>query len=163
MKKISLFISLFLIIFVSCEDSQAKIIEPKVTKNSVEYPFESIKNGKFITIYRNNTSETIPITFVMAKVNEIIPNSQDYDFCPDIIKLRNGIVNPDWFIVNFNQPIVSEASILNKNDHANQISYSLPLGTYMGTVMDAEGCNKEQYGVFDVTTNDGLQPAQTIN
>lgn len=155
MKKILLFISLFLIIFVAC-DEKTEVIEPEVTKNSINFPFESMKNGKFIAIYRNNLKINIPITFAMAKQGEVMEDSQNYDFCPDILNLRNGIANPDWFLINFNYPIIAEDSVLNKNDHPNLISYSLPKGTYIALLMDSDECNKDQYAIFDITTNDAL-------
>ena len=93
----------------------------------------------------------------MVKPGEVLKNSQNIDFCPDIINLRNGVVNPNWFVVNFNIPIIAENTVLNQNDHPNLISYSFPMGTYVGFLMEAEGCNKDQYKVFDITSNDGMQ------
>ena len=93
----------------------------------------------------------------MVKSGEILVDSQNYDFCPDIINLRNNIANPNWTMINFNFPITSESKIVNKNDHPNLISYSFPKGTYLAFLMNAEGCDKNQYDVFDITSNDGLQ------
>ena len=142
-------------IFLSCEDD-SRVFEPEVTKSSIFFPFESRDNGKFMALYRNNLKINIPITFAMAKQGEVMEDSQNYDFCPDILNLRNGIANPDWFLINFNYPIVAEDSVLNKNDHPNLISYSLPKGTYIALLMDSDGCNKDQYAIFDITTNDAL-------
>ena len=148
--------SLFLIIFVSCQDENL-VIEPEVTKDSVKYPFIDREDGKFISIYRNYTNENINIVFAMAKQQEVMPDSQNYDFCPDILNVRKGIVNADWFIVNFNYPIVAESAIPNQNDHPNLISYNLPKGTYIGFTMDSKGCDRDQYGVFDIETNNAMQ------
>ena len=155
MKKIFFILPLVFVILFACGD-ETKIFEPKVTADSLEYSFTSKKNGKFVAIYRNQTNKTIPITFAMAKQREIMKDSQNYDFCPDIINFRKGTVNPDWFVVNLNLPIVPENSILNQNDHPNLVSYKLPQGTYIGFVMDAEGCNDDQFDVFDITSNDAL-------
>ena len=97
----------------------------------------------------------------MASQQKNLNDSQNYDFCPDIINLRKGISNPNWFIVNFNYPIQPENSIVNQNDHPNLISYALPIGTYLVTLMEAEGCNEDQYEVFDIKTNDGITEVTT--
>ena len=155
MKKILVITTLMLFLFLGCEEKQ-NIYEPKVTADSLEYSFTSKENGKFVAIYRNQTNKTIPITFAMAKQREIMEDSQNYDFCPDIINFRKGTVSPDWFVVNLNLPIMPENSVLNQNDHPNLVSYKLPQGTYIGFVMDAEGCNDDQFDVFDITSNDAL-------
>ncbi|MBC78705.1 MAG: hypothetical protein CL745_03770 [Chloroflexi bacterium] len=155
MKKIFFILPLVFVILFACGD-ETKIFEPKVTADSLEYSFTSKENGKFVAIYRNQTNKTIPITFAMAKQREIMEDSQNYDFCPDIINFRKGTVSPDWFVVNLNLPIVPENSVLNRNDHPNLVSYKLPQGTYIGFVMDAEGCNDDQFDVFDITSNDAL-------
>ena len=158
MKKIIISISLSLLFIFGCGEEN-KILEPVVTKDSVEFSFNSRENGKIMVIYRNNTSETVPITFAMAKQREVLTDSQNYDFCPDITNFRNGVVNSDWFIVNFNIPITPEKAVLNQDDHPNLVSYSLPMGTYVVFTMDSENCNNDLYDVFDITTNEALQVA----
>ena len=141
--------------FIGCEDD-ALIIEPKVSIDSVDFTFENRENGRFMSIYRNNAEQGIPITFVMAKQREVLPDSQDYNFCPDIQNYRKGVVNPDWFVVNHNILMTPEREVLNQNDHPNLISYSLPMGTYLLFLMDGIDCNENQYDVFDISTNDAL-------
>ena len=155
MKKILILLPIIFIILLGCNDEKT-LYEPEVKIDSIEIPIKSLKNGKVGFIYRNYSSESIPITLVMAKQREVMENSQNFDFCPDIINLRNGVVNPNWFVVNFNIPIIAENAVLNQNDHPNLISYSFPMGTYVGFLMEAEGCNKDQYKVFDITSNDGV-------
>ncbi len=157
-KKLLLSLMTILFLFILACSDETKIYEPVVTENSIDFEFESKENGKLVMIYRNNTSQNISMSFIMASVNKIIDDSQNYDFCPDIINFRKGIVNPDWFVINFNHVIVSENTVANQNDHPNLISYSLPIGTYLAVTMNPEDCNKDQYDVFDITTNDGVQP-----
>tara|TARA_Y100000996_G_scaffold341552_1_gene278880 strand:- start:760 stop:1245 length:486 start_codon:yes stop_codon:yes gene_type:complete len=145
-----------LITIIACGDDSL-IIEPKVSIDSVDFPFENRKNGKFMSIYRNNGELGIPITFVMAKQREVLSDSQDYNFCPDIQYYRKGVVNPEWFVVNHNILIIPEKEVLNQNDHPNLISYSLPIGTYLLFLMDGIDCNENQYEVFDITTSDALR------
>ena len=156
MKNTLILLTFILLFLISCGDDQNNIFEPKVTTDSFEYSFTSRENGKFMAIYRNQTNNTIPITVAMAKQREVMEDSQNYDFCPDIINFRKGTVNSDWFVVNLNLPIVSQNSVINENDHPNVVSYSLPIGTYIGFLMDAEGCNLDQYDVFDITSNDAM-------
>ncbi len=158
MKKILVITTLMLFLFLGCEEKQ-NIFEPRVSENSIEFPFEEKDHGKFMSIFRNNSNDSIPISLVMASQQKVLNDSQNYDFCPDIINLRKGISNPNWFIVNFNYPIQPENSIVNQNDHPNLISYALPIGTYLVTLMEAEGCNEDQYEVFDIKTNDGITEA----
>ncbi len=156
MKKILILLPIIFIVLLGCSEDKF-LYEPEVTSNSIDLPFESKKNGKVSFIYRNNSADSIPITLAMAKQRAVLEDSQSFDFCPDIINLRNGIVNPDWFVVNFNIAIIPEISILNQNDHPNLVSYSFPMGTYVAFLMEAQGCNKEQYEVFDITSNDSVQ------
>ncbi len=156
MKKILILLPILFALLFGCSEEK-NIFEPEVKLDSIDLPFESRENGKFGFIYTNNSTESIVITMAMVKSGEILVDSQNYDFCPDIINLRNNIANPNWTMINFNFPITSESKIVNKNDHPNLISYSFPKGTYLAFLMNAEGCDKNQYDVFDITSNDGLQ------
>ena len=155
MKKIFILLCFSVLTIIGCGDD-ALIIEPKVSIDSVDFPFENRENGRFMSIYRNNAEQGIPITFVMAKQREVLPDSQDYNFCPDIQNYRKGVINPDWFVVNHNILIAPERDVINQNDHPNLISYSLPMGTYLLFLMDGIDCNEDQYDVFDISTNDAL-------
>jgi len=156
MKKLFILLSFVLIIFVGCQ-KETPIIEPEVTKSSVTFPFDSRDNGKFISIYRNNSADSIPITFIMTRQREVIEDSKKLDFCPDILNIRKGIELENWAIVNWNYPIIPEINVENQNDHPNLISYSLPIGTYIAFLMDADGCTKDQYSVFDIKTDKGIE------
>ena len=109
-----------------------------------------------MTIYRNYSQDTIPIVFAGISTGEVLEDSQNYDFCPDIINLRNGINDQDWFLINFNHPITPEILVANQNDHPNLVSYSLPMGTYIAFTTDSDQCSKEQYAIFDINTNDAF-------
>ena len=65
MKKIFILLCFSVLTIIGCEDD-ALIIEPKVSIDSVDFPFENRENGKFMSIYRNNAEQGIPISFVMA-------------------------------------------------------------------------------------------------
>ena len=148
-----------LIFSLACSN-EAEIIEPEVSEDSIVFPFDSRDNGKFLTIYRNYSDKTIPITFALIKQNEIFENSQNYDFCPDIMNIRKGINSTDWILINYNLAIVSEKSVQNINDHPNLVSYSLPKGTWIAFLMERAECNEDQYEVIDILTNEGVQISQ---
>ena len=84
-------------IFLSCEDD-SRVFEPEVTKSSIFFPFESRDNGKFMALYRNNTNETVSISLAYAQ--KLIDNSQNYDFCPDVMNLKNRVLTSDWLMIN---------------------------------------------------------------
>ena len=154
MKKLLILVSMVLIFSLACNDEN-EIIEPEVSKDSIVFPFDSRNNGKFLAIYRNYSENTISVTFVMSQSREVMKNSQNYDFCPDLLNIRNGI-NTDWVPINLNLPIIPEDNVQNKNDHPNLVSYTLPMGTYVALLMDGENCNKDQYHIFDIKTNDAM-------
>ena len=155
MKKLLISFSMVLIFSLACSD-EAEIIEPLVSEDSIVFPFVSRDNGKFISIFRNYSENSIPITFVMSKYRGVMKDSQKYDFCPDLLNIRNGISLEKWVIINLNLSIQPEDSVLNKNDHPNLVSYTLPIGTYVALLMDGEDCNNDQYHIFDIKTNDGI-------
>ena len=70
--------------------------------------------------------------------------------------IRNNKGVEEWTPINFNINMVSENNVPNQNDHPNLISYSLPMGTYLGFISEAEQCYKEQYDVFNITTNEAF-------
>ena len=155
MKKLLISFSIVLIFSLACSD-EAEIIEPVVSEDSIVFPFDSRDNGKFISIYRNYSESSIPITFVMSRAREVIKDSQNYDFCPDLLNIRNGISLEKWVVVNLNLSIKPEDSVLNKNDHPNLVSYTLPIGTYVALLMDGDDCNNDHYHIFDIKTNDAI-------
>lgn len=155
MYKKLILLPLIFLVFISCQD-EIKILEPKVFADSIEFPFESRKNGKFMTIFRNNTNESISFSLIMVKQGEVLKDSQKIDFCPDVNNIKKNIVLPDWFMVNFNIAVVPESSVGNPNDHPNLVSYALPKGTYLLINMDTEECNNNTYEVFDITTNEAM-------
>ncbi len=158
MKKLLIVFSMALILSLAC-NNEDEIIEPEVSEDSIVFPFDSRNNGKFFVIYRNYSDNTIPITLVMRKSTEVMKNSQNYDFCPDLLNVRNGI-NTDWTPINLNLPIIPEDNVENKNDHPNLVSYTLPMGTYVALLMNGENCNKDQYHIFDIKTNDAMNSDQ---
>jgi len=137
-----------------CSDDKDKIYEPVVNADSISFPFESKKSGKFIAVYRNNSDKSIPFTFAYVKQGEILENSQKYDFCPEIMNIREGINTTDWILINHNYSLIPEDAVPNPIDHPNMISYSLPLGTWIAFLMEGKQCNKDQYEVIDILTNE---------
>ena len=159
MKKIFILLGSIFLVLTACSE-EIKIYEPNVYQDSVDFPFETRDHGKFLSIFKNESENTIPITLIMKSDRTILSDSQNYDFCPVITNIRNGIAVTDWMIINLNYPIISEGSIENKNDNPNLISYSLPKGTYSIFTMDNNDCNRNQYSVFDILTDDGIALAQ---
>ena len=158
LKKI--FIIVFILAFVfACSSDEKVLYEIEISKDKIEFPFKDIENGKFISIYKNYSNETIPISTVLISNGSVMENSQDLDLCEGVNALRNGKSVQEWIIINHNLPVVPEFEVINSNDHPNLVSYSFPLGTYLIMLMDPINCNKDNYVIFDVTTNDGLQIA----
>lgn len=155
MKKLLILFSTVLIFSLACND-ESEIIEPVVSKDSIDFPFDSRDDGKFISIYRNYSESSIPITFVMSQDRRVMEDSQNYDFCPDLLNIRNGVATDKWAVINLNLSIKPENNVLNKNDHPNLVSYTLPIGTYVAFLMDGNDCNNDQYHIFDIKTNDAL-------
>ena len=92
----------------------------------------------------------------LAYTQKSFDDSQNYDFCNDIQNFRRGIITSEWIMINAKHPVIAEVSVPNQNDHPNLISYSLPMGTYLGFISEAEQCYKEQYDVFNITTNEAF-------
>jgi len=150
-----LLLSTILIIFLGCDDTTT-IYETYVSENKIEFPFEEIDNGQFISIFRNTHNESIPLSVVMVSKNEVLTDSQNKDFCEGVNALRNGKNVLEWTIINHNYSFIPESEVENQNDHPGVISYSLPKGTYMIMLMNSSECNKDNYVIFDVNTNDGI-------
>ena len=92
----------------------------------------------------------------LAYTQKSFDDSQNYDFCNDIQNFRRGIITSEWIMINVKHPIKPEISVSNQNDHPNLISYSLPMGTYLVFISEAEQCYEEQYDVFNITTNEAF-------
>ena len=142
-------------IFFGCSNDENTIYEISLYKDKIEFPFEEIENGNFITIFRNNHFATLPASVIMLS-NEVMIDSQNLDFCEGVNALRNGKRVMEWTIINHNFPFTPEINVENQNDHPGLISYNLPKGTFMVMLMDSTDCNKDNYVIFDVKTNDGL-------
>ena len=151
MKKIIL-VSLLIIFIFSCGSNENVIIETPITKDKIEFPFEELDDGQFITIIRNNHFDSVSISLIMLS-GTIIPDSQSLDFCEGVDAVRNGKIIMEWQPINLNYSMVPEINIENQNDHPNLISYNLPVGTYLFMLMDADSCNRDNHVVFDVKRN----------
>ena len=139
---------------LSCED-QINIFEPSVTAEKIEFPFEDRDSGKFSVIYQNETDESIPFSLILAsKAGTLIENSKNLDMCEGINAIRSNKIVREWTVLNYNYPIIPNSAVNNKNDTPNLISYNLPKGTYIITLMDEIKCSKENYKVFDITSNE---------
>ena len=149
---------IFLVFSFSCEDdTKVKIFEPNITSNKIDFPFNEIDSGKFGVIYRNNGDDPITISLMMLSQGELIENSQNKDFCDEVNAIRKGVSINGILPINFNIPVSPENSVANQNDHPNLISYSFPIGTYMILLMNSDSCSTDNYVIFDVKTNDGIQ------
>ena len=139
---------------LSCED-QINIYEPSINPEEIEFPFESRDSGKFSVIYQNETNESVSYSLIMAsKPGTLIENSKNLDMCEGINAIRSNKLVLEWTVLNLNYQIIPNSAIENENDNPNLISYNLPIGTYIITLMDEIKCSKENYKVFDVTSNE---------
>ena len=148
-------ISSVLFIFFGCSETTT-IYESYLYQDKIEFPFEEIDNGRFITIFRNIHNETISLSLVMLTQNEVLKDSQSLDYCEGVNALRNGKNVLEWTIINHNYSFVPESSVENQNDHPGMVSYSFPKGTYMIMMMNQSECNRDNYVIFDVKTNEGI-------
>ena len=149
-------LSTILFIFFGCSDTKP-IHESYLYQDKIEFPFEEIDNGKFITIFRNLHNESISLSVVMLTQNEVLKDSQSLDYCEGVNALRNGKNVLEWTIINHNYSFIPESSVENQNDHPGMISYSFPKGTYMIMMMNQSECNRDNYVIFDVNTNEGIE------
>ena len=74
--------------------------------------------------------------------------------CEGINAIRSNKIVLEWTVLNYNYPIIPNSAVENENDTPNLISYNLPKGTYIITLMDEIKCSKENYKVFDITSNE---------
>ncbi len=101
--------------------------------------------------------ESIPLSVVMLTQNEVLIDSQSLDYCEGVNALREGKNVLEWTIINHNYSFIPESTVENQNDHPGFISYSFPMGTYMIMMMNQSECNKNNYVIFDVNTNEGIE------
>ena len=152
-------ILLFILVFsvIACGNDRPEIYEPVFTEDKIEFPFTELDKGKFTVIYRNYTEDRISYSLILASTSgSLLENSQDLDYCEGISAIRDGKLIKEWVIINFNYSSVSEMSIPNQEDHPNLVSYNLPKGTYILALQDSPTCNKDNYVIFDVKTNDAM-------
>tara|TARA_B100000073_G_C23473733_1_gene468613 strand:- start:131 stop:592 length:462 start_codon:yes stop_codon:yes gene_type:complete len=136
------------IIFFACTDEK-KIYEIELSKEKINFPFEQINNGQFMSIYRNY--EEASISFSLLLVNQpIMKDAQDKDFCEGVTALRNQKMVKEWIPINYNYISIPESEVPNQNDHPNLVSYNLPVGTYLFLLMDSKSCTRENHIIFDV-------------
>ena len=148
--------SLFIFV-LGCEEEK-KMYETALYEDKIEFPFEEIDNGKFMNIFRNYHKDSVSLSVVLLnKDREVLPNSQNLDYCEGINALRNGKQVLEWIIINYNVSFIPENEVPNQNDHPGLISYNLPKGTYLVLLNDSEDCNKNNYAIFDVITNDAIE------
>ena len=157
MKKI--FISSFLLSFMiilGCENvNSTEVFEIKISNEEIEAPFEKRDNGKFSTLLRNSTNESISWNLALVtNPGSVLENSQDLDFCEGVIALRSGKVIKEWTVINKNYSAVTEASVsAMQDDHPNFVSYTLPRGTYILMLADPQVCTKDNYKIFEISNN----------
>ncbi len=155
MKKVLSLILLSLLIFLFGCEEEKKMYETALYEDKIEFPFEEIDNGKFINIFRNYHEDSVSLSVVLLD-SELLPNSQNLDYCEGITAIRNGKQVLEWIIINFNISFVPENQVENQNDHPGLISYNLPKGTYLVMLNDSEDCNKNNYAIFDVKSNNDV-------
>ena len=161
MKKTLSILALCLLTFIACSDNEAKVYEPVLSKEKIEFPFESLEDGMFSVIYRNYDDQIIPIHLhLVSEVGEVIEDSKELDFCQDVMSIRNGRFIPNWTMINGNFAVIPESAVPNQNDHPNLVSYNLPMGTYIILLDGPETCSRENYVTFDITTNKVIERLQ---
>ena len=153
-----LFCSFFSLI--SCESDTVSIYQPNFTEDKIDFPFTEIENGRFVVIYRNNTEDSIAYSLVMVANTNPIIESQSQDYCEGVTALRNDNIVEEWQIINPNFSAKSENSVQNQNDHPNQVSYSLPIGTYIIFLQDSQTCNRDNHVIFDVKRNKAFETSK---
>ena len=153
MKKFFLLIGILLIFIISCSDTNSSY-EVEMSGEEINWPFESIDNGKFTVLFKNSAPNNFQMTLGYLG-QQIIPNKDQKDFCPLIESIKNGTAPTEVTI--FTQiNLVSEPNVPNKNDHPNFVSYSLPKGSYLVFTDNFDKCNNDYYVTFDVKTMDAF-------
>ena len=153
MKKFFLLIGIFLIFIISCSDTNTSY-EVEMDAEEINWPFESIDNGKFTVLFKNSTQPKFQMSLGYLGV-EIIPNKDQKDFCPIIESVNSGTV-PEGVTIFTQINVINEQNVENKNDHPNFVSYSLPKGSYIIFADKFDKCNKDSYVTFDVKTMDAF-------
>jgi len=153
MKKIFLLIGIFLIFIISCSDTNTSY-EVEMDAEEINWPFESIDNGKFTVLFKNSTQPKFQMSLGYLGV-EIIPNKDQKDFCPIIESVNSGTV-PEGVTIFTQINVINEQNVENKNDHPNFVSYSLPKGSYIIFTDKFDKCNNDSYVTFDVNTMDAF-------
>lgn len=156
-KKILVILFCSLFSFIACGSETVTIYQPILTEDKIDFPFEEIENGTFTVIYTNNTENSIFWSLILISQGKLIAESQSQDYCEGVTALRNGKNVKEWTKINDNYEAVSEEKIGNKNDHPNQVSYSLPMGTYTFFLQNSDTCNRDNHVIFDVTTNKAFE------
>ena len=155
MKKILLVISVILFTFISCSEENS-IYEINIDETKIEFPFQERENGRFLSIYRNQSEKIVPISILLISNQEILENSQNIDFCEGVNAYRSGKIVQEWVVINHNYPLIPEKEVQNQNDHPNLFSSNFPKGTYLVMLMDVDSCTKDNYVIFDVEKNSNV-------
>ena len=93
-------------------------------------------------------------SFLNIQATQMISYLKNLDMCEGINAIRSNKIVLEWTVLNYNYPIIPNSAVENENDTPNLISYNLPKGTYIITLMDEIKCSKENYKVFDITSNE---------
>tara|TARA_Y100001970_G_scaffold58983_1_gene75034 strand:+ start:354 stop:824 length:471 start_codon:yes stop_codon:yes gene_type:complete len=147
-----LFVTVLFSFLFACSEEN-KIYEINVEENNIDFPFEERDSGKFMSIFNNLSENVIPISIIMASKNEVIPDSQNADFCEGVNAYRSGKIIQEWITINHNFPLTPNIKVENPNDHPNLFSFNFPKGTYIFMLMNSESCSKDNYVIFDVLEN----------
>ena len=153
MKKKFLFIGILLIFIISCSDTNPSY-EVEMSGEEINWPFESIDNGKFTVLFKNSAPNNFQMTLGYLG-QQIIPNKDQKDFCPIIESVNSGTV-PEGVTIFTQIDLLNEQNVQNKNDHPNFVSYSLPKGSYIIFTDKFDKCNNDSYVTFDVNTMDAF-------
>ena len=153
MKKFFLLIGILLIFIISCSDTNTSY-EVEMDAEEINWPFESIDNGKFTVLFKNSSINDIRMLLLYFG-QEIISDKDQKDFCPQIELINNGVRSEGPALIN-DLNLVSDQRISNQNDHPNFVSYSLPKGSYVLFADKFDTCNKDSYVTFDVKTMDAF-------
>ena len=153
MKKFFLLIGILLIFIISCSDTNPSY-EVEMSGEEINWPFESIDNGKFTVLYRNSSPNDFRMILVYFG-QQIILDKDQKNFCPQIELINNGVRSEGPALIN-DLNLISDQRVTNFNDHPNFVSYSLPKGTYLIFTDRFDKCNNDSYVTFDVNTMDAF-------
>ena len=153
MKKKFLFIGILLIFIISCSDTNPSY-EVEMSGEEINWPFESIDNGKFTVLFKNSSDYDLNMKFIWLG-DQIILDKNELDLCPQLELLKSENIADKWTIFT-DINLFSEKNVPNKNDHPNFVSYSLPKGSYIIFTDKFDKCNNDSYVTFDVNTMDAF-------